>query len=188
LRGSSTPRRTCRSGRAHARRRALEARLTYAVSAETPVIRNFRPMRTAARTGGRRRRARVVCSAPSAADSSRADAVGRAVHIDGIPFTVIGVSEPKDEQIVYIGRRRRVAMIPITTAQRRFVRKDVCRRSSSCHAPARGLDAPRRPRAPRFHHGFRAATTARSATSTSSSYASCAAALLGVRLFLTRRV
>lgn len=53
-------------------------------------------------------------------------AVGRTVHIDGIPFTVVGISEPKNEQIIYIGPADdEMAMIPITTAQRRFIHDDV---------------------------------------------------------------
>jgi putative ABC transport system permease protein len=55
----------------------------------------------------------------------RAPAVGRRVHIDSIPFRVIGVSKPKGEQIIYIGPADdEVALIPITTAQRWFTKSD----------------------------------------------------------------
>jgi putative ABC transport system permease protein len=134
---------------------------TYAVSADTPVIRNFRVhagrLLAPADVDGD---ARVVLLGAKAARRlfAGADAVGRAVHIDGIPFTVIGVTEPKDEQIVYIGPADdEVAMIPITTAQRRFVRKDVLSQVVLMPRTRAGSwDATRNARALLgFHHGFR---------------------------------
>jgi putative ABC transport system permease protein len=54
-----------------------------------------------------------------------APAVGRTVHIDGLPFRVVGVSQPKGDQLLYVGPPDdEVAMIPITTAQRWFVRHE----------------------------------------------------------------
>src|SRR6185436_16877174 len=86
------------------------------------------------------------------------DAVGRTVHIDGIPFTVVGVSVAKRDQILYIGPADdEMALIPITTAQRRFLHDDVISqlvfepttRAASWDATlnARGLLG--------FHHAFR---------------------------------
>ena len=112
--------------RAHGRAKLVAM---YAVSAETPVIRNFR-----VRAGRLLTRAdvdehaRVVLLGAKAARRifGGDDAVGRTVHIDGIPFTVVGVTQPKEEQVVYIGPADdEVAMIPITTAQRRFIHDDV---------------------------------------------------------------
>ena len=102
---------------------------TYGVSAATPAIRGFQ---TAA---GRTLAASDVANAARVvflgAKTARrlfgaADPIGRTLHIDGIPFTVIGVSTPKNEQVIYIGPADdEMAMIPITTAQRRFIREDV---------------------------------------------------------------
>lgn len=101
----------------------------YGMSAETLDIRSF-----VARNGRRLTAgdvaadARVVFLGTKAATRlfGTASAVGKLVHIDGIPFTVIGTSQPKDEQIIYLGPADdEIAMIPITTAQRRFVRDDV---------------------------------------------------------------
>jgi putative ABC transport system permease protein len=50
-------------------------------------------------------------------------AVGRTVRIDGVPFRVVGVSKPKGQQLIYVGPADdEIALIPVTTAQRRFTR------------------------------------------------------------------
>jgi putative ABC transport system permease protein len=105
--------------------------------------------------------ARVVFLGAKSAERlfGRTDVVGRTVHVDGIPFVVVGVSEPKNEQIIYIGPADdEMAMIPITTAQRRFIRDDVVSQlvleprtragSWEASADARALLG--------FHHEFRA--------------------------------
>lgn len=102
---------------------------TYGVSADTLDIRSFRAKTGRLLTAGEvDDSARVVFLGAKVAARlfGAAPAVGRRVHIDGIPFTVVGVSQPKNEQIIYIGPADdEVAMIPITTAQRRFVQDDI---------------------------------------------------------------
>jgi putative ABC transport system permease protein len=101
----------------------------YGVSAETLDIRSFRTASGRRLTSGDvAADARVVFLGTKAAQRLfGADAaVGKELHIDGIPFAVIGTSQPKDEQIIYLGPADdEIAMIPITTAQRRFVQKDL---------------------------------------------------------------
>ncbi len=102
---------------------------TYGVSADTPVIREF------AVAAGRQiapaddeRHATVLFLGAKAARRlfGGAAAVGRTVHVDGIPFTVVGVSVPKNDQVIYIGPADdEIAMVPMTTAERRFTRTDV---------------------------------------------------------------
>jgi putative ABC transport system permease protein len=102
---------------------------TYGVSADTPAIRRFlvaagRPIAPSDVAND----ARVVFLGAATARRlfGGARAVGRTVHVDGIPFAVIGVSRPKNDQIIYIGPADdEIAMIPITTAERRFTRTDV---------------------------------------------------------------
>lgn len=101
----------------------------YGVSASTLEIRGFRAgagrLLTEADVAAS---ARVVFLGSATAERifGGRDAVGRTVHVDGLPFRVVGVSEPKHEQIIYIGPADdEMAMIPITTAQRRFIRDDV---------------------------------------------------------------
>jgi len=54
-----------------------------------------------------------------------AQAVGRTVRVDGVPFRVVGVGRRKGDQIVNMGPRDdELALMPITTAQRRFTRED----------------------------------------------------------------
>jgi putative ABC transport system permease protein len=117
------------------------------------------------------------------------DVVGRPVHVEGIPFEVIGVSEPKNEQILYIGPADdEMAMIPITTAQRRFMRDDVVSQlvveprtragSWGASADARALLG--------FHHGFRAEDRGAMDDFNLEEVRQIVAPLyLGVRLFLT---
>ena len=53
-------------------------------------------------------------------------AVGRSVHVDGIPFQVIGVAQAKGDQILYMGPMDdEVALIPFTAAHAWFTRTDV---------------------------------------------------------------
>jgi putative ABC transport system permease protein len=68
--------------------------------------------------------ARVVFLGASAASRlfGHAPAVGRIVHVDGVPFTVVGVAAHKGEQLIYVGPDDdEVAFIPITTAQQWFL-------------------------------------------------------------------
>ena len=134
---------------------------TYGVSADTPVIRNFRvqsgrPLHREEVEAG----ARVVLLGAKLARRIFGDAgaVGHVVHIDGLPFTVIGVTAPKDDQVIYIGPADdEVAMVPFTTAERRFLRDDVLTQvvlmprsrdgSWAATQDARALLG--------FHHGFR---------------------------------
>ena len=72
--------------------------------------------------------ARVVFLGATAATRlfGHAPAVGRAVHVEGVPFTVIGVSEPKGAQLLFMGALDdEVALVPITTAQDWFSRDRV---------------------------------------------------------------
>ena len=55
----------------------------------------------------------------------RRPAVGRTVQLEGIPFRVIGVGLEKGDQIVNMGPKDdELALIPVTTAQRRFLHHD----------------------------------------------------------------
>jgi len=55
-----------------------------------------------------------------------APAVGRTVHVDGIPFRVVGVSREKGEQLLYVGPADdEVALIPVTTATQWFTHSRV---------------------------------------------------------------
>ena len=55
-----------------------------------------------------------------------APALGRTVHVDGIPFEVVGVMQPKGDQLLYMGPGDDdVALIPFTTARTWFTRTDV---------------------------------------------------------------
>jgi putative ABC transport system permease protein len=67
--------------------------------------------------------ARVVFLGARAATRlfGRGPAVGRTVHVDGVPFTVIGVSEPKGAQLLFMGALDdEVALVPVSTAQQWF--------------------------------------------------------------------
>jgi putative ABC transport system permease protein len=53
-------------------------------------------------------------------------AVGRTVHIEGIPFKVVGITQPKGDQILYMGPGDdEIALLPFTTARTWFTRSDV---------------------------------------------------------------
>lgn len=52
-------------------------------------------------------------------------AVGRTVHVDGVPFRVVGVARRKGDQIVNMGPQDdELSLMPVTTAQRRFTHGD----------------------------------------------------------------
>ncbi len=93
---------------------------THGVTEDTATIRNFevgqgrfisrREVDTAASVVflGAKTARRLFGAAP---------AVDRTVHVDGIPFRVVGVSREKGEQLLYIGPADdEVALIPVTTA------------------------------------------------------------------------
>ena len=165
---------------------------TYGVSADTPVIRNFR-----VQSGRLLQReevdagARVVLLGAKVARRLFGDAgaVGQVVHVDGLPFTVIGVTMPKDDQVIYIGPADdEVAMVPITTAERRFIRDDVLRQvvlmprsregSWAAMQDARALLG--------FRHGFRAGDRGAMGDFNVEEIRQLVAPLyLGLRLFLT---
>ena len=51
--------------------------------------------------------------------------IGRTVHIEGIPFRVVGLAAPKGEQIIHMGPADdEIAIIPVTTAQQWFTKAD----------------------------------------------------------------
>jgi putative ABC transport system permease protein len=53
-------------------------------------------------------------------------AVGGAVHVDGIPFEVIGVARPKGDQLLFMGPPDdEIAYVPFSTARTWFTRSDV---------------------------------------------------------------
>lgn len=98
------------------------------VTEQSEVIRSFEP--AAGRFVSARdvaEAARVVYLGAAAAERvfGGLDAVGRTVHIDGIPFTVIGVGRRKGDQIVNMGPKDdELSLVPVTTAQRRFTHSD----------------------------------------------------------------
>ncbi len=69
------------------------------------------------------RHSRVVFLGARAAERlfGRAPAVGRTVHVDGVPLVVVGVAARKGEQLLFVGPRDDdVAFVPVTTAQAWF--------------------------------------------------------------------
>jgi len=55
-----------------------------------------------------------------------APAVGRTVHVDGVPFEVVGVTRPKGDQLMFVGPADdEIGLIPFTTARVAFTRTDV---------------------------------------------------------------
>ncbi|MGH7787463.1 MAG: ABC transporter permease [Candidatus Binatia bacterium] len=102
---------------------------TYGGSEATVPVRNF----VVARGRGLTRRDVdldrnvVVLGARAAARLFGArQAVGQTVHVEGIPFEVVGVTEAKGDQILYMGPMDdEVALIPFTTARTWFTRSDV---------------------------------------------------------------
>jgi putative ABC transport system permease protein len=56
----------------------------------------------------------------------RAPAVGKTIHIDSVPFRVVGVAEKKGDQLIYFGDADdRIVMVPSTAARRWLSRSDV---------------------------------------------------------------
>ncbi len=77
------------------------------------------------------RGARVAFLGPLAAERlfGREPAVGRRIQIESQSFRVIGISEPKGEQLVHVhGLEDLAVIIPYTTAQRQFTHTEKLRR------------------------------------------------------------
>jgi putative ABC transport system permease protein len=56
----------------------------------------------------------------------RAPAVGETIHIDSVPFRVVGVAERKGDQLIYFGDADdRIVLVPHTAARRWLSRTDV---------------------------------------------------------------
>jgi putative ABC transport system permease protein len=114
--------------RVHRVERTSKLLWVQGVTDQSQVIRSFEP--AAGRFLTARdvaEAARVVYLGAAAAErlfGTRA-AVGRTVHIDGLPFTVVGVGRKKGDQVVNMGPKDdELSLIPVTTAQRRFTRSD----------------------------------------------------------------
>lgn len=134
---------------------------TYGGSEETAALRNFELAQ--GRFLSRRDvdlAANVVVLGPRAAERllGSAPPIGRTVHLEGIPFQVIGVARPKGDQLMFMGPPDdEIAFIPFTTARTWFTRTDVV--DQMAFAPrtrAGSWDAVRLVRATLGrHHGFR---------------------------------
>ena len=102
---------------------------TYGGSEETAQLRNFEIAdgRFLARRDvdlGRN----VIVLGPRAARRlfGNVRAVGREVHVEGIPFEVIGVARAKGDQLLFMGPPDdEIAFVPFTTARTWFTRSDV---------------------------------------------------------------
>ncbi len=105
------------------------------------------------------RASRVAFLGPVAAErlfGSR-PAVGRNIQIESQTFRVIGVAEPKGEQLIHIhGKEDLAVIIPWTTAQRRFTRTDrLDRVAFTPQTREQSFDAIRHARQVMgLHHGF----------------------------------
>jgi len=139
---------------------------TYGASEDTAPVRSF-----AAETGRLLSRRdvdlglNVVVLGARAAERlfGHQPALGRSVHIDGVPFEVVGVARPKGDQIFFMGPRDdEIALIPITTARTWFSRSDVIEQVIFQPRTREGSwDALRSARALLGrHHGFRQEDTA----------------------------
>jgi len=99
---------------------------TYGVTGETASIRGFEVARGRfIGDGDVDAVRRVVFLGASAAVRlfGRETALGRRVDIDGVPFRVVGVSEPKGDQILFVGPQDdELAFVPVTSAQRWLTR------------------------------------------------------------------
>jgi len=87
-----------------------------------------------------------------------APAVGRTVHVEGVPFEVIGVARAKGDQILFMGPLDdEIAYVPFTTARLWFTRSDVVDQMIFAPRTREGSwDAVRLVRATLGrHHGFR---------------------------------
>ncbi len=84
--------------------------------------------------------------------------IGRTVHLEGVPFEVIGVARPKGDQLLFMGPPDdEIAYIPFTTARIWFSRTDVLDQVAFAPRTREGSwDAVRFVRATLGrHHGFR---------------------------------
>jgi putative ABC transport system permease protein len=134
---------------------------TYGASEDTALVRSFEP--ASGRLLSRRdvdtaARSVVLGAAAASRLFGRAPAVQRTVHIDGIPFEVVGVTEPKGDQLLFMGPPEdEVAFIPITTARVWFTHKDIVTQVIFAPRTREGSwDAVRYVRALLGrHHGFR---------------------------------
>lgn len=134
---------------------------TYGGSEETASLRNFEIAdgRFLSRRDVDLAR-NVVVLGPRAAQRlfGGAPVIGRTVHVEGIPFAVIGVARPKGDQLLYMGPPDdEIAFMPFTTARTWFTRSDVV--DQIAFAPltrAGSWEAVRLVRATLGrHHGFR---------------------------------
>lgn len=102
---------------------------TFGGSEETAALRNFEM--AAGRFLSRRDvdlAANVVVLGARAATRlfGAKPAVGRQVHVEGVPFEVIGVARPKGDQLLFMGPPDdEIAYIPFTTARTWFSHSDV---------------------------------------------------------------
>jgi putative ABC transport system permease protein len=100
----------------------------------------------------------IVLGARAASHLFRgAPAVGRTVHVEGIPFEVVGVARAKGDQIIYMGPGDdEIALLPFTTARHWLTQRKVI--DQMIFAPrtrAESWDAVRLVRALLGrHHGF----------------------------------
>jgi putative ABC transport system permease protein len=101
---------------------------TYGVSEDTAAIRSYRVAagRFVSHTDVANRASVVFLGAKAARRLfGNAPALGRTVHVDGLPFRVVGVSDPKGDQLLFVGPPDdEVAMVPASTAERWFTRTD----------------------------------------------------------------
>lgn len=99
---------------------------TYGVSEATRSLRNFEVREgrfIQAHDVERAAQVLVLGAASARRLFGTRPAVGETVHVDSIPFLVVGVAAPKGNQLVRVGvRDDELAMIPFTTAQRWFTR------------------------------------------------------------------
>ncbi len=134
---------------------------TYGGSDETAALRNFEVGH--GRFISRRDvdlAANVVVLGSRAAERlfGGATAVGRSVHLEGVPFRVIGVARPKGDQLLFMGPPDdEIAYVPFTTARTWFTRSDVLDQVAFAPTTREGSwEAVRLVRAALGrHHGFR---------------------------------
>jgi putative ABC transport system permease protein len=133
---------------------------TFGGSEQTAALRNFEI--GAGRFLSRRDvdlAANVVVLGPRAAERlfGSAPAVGSTVHLEGLPFEVVGVARAKGDQLLFMGPPDdEIAFIPFTTARVWFTRTDVVDQLAFAPRTREGSrDAVRLVRATLGrHHGF----------------------------------
>ncbi len=134
---------------------------TFGASEDTALVRNFEVERgrLLSRRDVARARNTIVLGARAAARLfGAAPALGRTVHVEGIPFEIVGIARPKGDQILYMGPGDdEIALIPFTTARLWFTRIDVLDQVIFAPRTREGSwDAVRLVRALLGrHHGFR---------------------------------